>query len=136
MKSWAQKRVSELEREELSGFVFKSKSPSSGMERVKLYDANGVPNKHGVGLFAQAFMAHFPLLPVEEEGRLHDPRLRENFIEIIFTLKRWRAILSRGIFELIISDCVMAFQSIIGSSAAARFDSMIAPESVINMFSS
>jgi uncharacterized protein YbgA (DUF1722 family)/uncharacterized protein YbbK (DUF523 family) len=96
MKSWAQKRVSELEREELSGFVFKSKSPSSGMERVKLYDANGVPNKHGVGLFAQAFMAHFPLLPVEEEGRLHDPRLRENFIEIIFTLKRWRAILSRG----------------------------------------
>lgn len=96
MKAWAQKRVAELEKENLCGFVFKSKSPSSGMERVKLYDANGVPVSKGVGLFAQAFMQHFPLLPVEEDGRLHDPRLRENFIEIIFTLKRWRQILAAG----------------------------------------
>ncbi len=96
MQSWAQKRVAELEKENLSGFVFKSKSPSSGMERVKLYDKNGVPNKQGVGLFAQAFMEHFPLLPVEEDGRLHDPRLRENFIEIIFTLKRWRERIANG----------------------------------------
>src|SRR5210317_835399 len=96
MQAWARKRVAELEKEDLSGFVFKSKSPSSGMARVKLYDKNGSPNTQGVGLFAKAFMEHFPLLPVEEEGRLHDPRLRENFIEIIFTLKRWRAILSRG----------------------------------------
>lgn len=96
MQSWAQKRVAELEKENLSGFVFKSKSPSSGMERVKLYDKNGVPNKQGVGLFAQAFMEHFPLLPVEEDGRLHDPRLRENFIEIIFTLKRWRESIAHG----------------------------------------
>ena len=96
MQSWAQKRVAELEKENLSGFVFKSKSPSSGMERVKLYDKNGVPNKQGVGLFAQAFMEHFPLLPVEEDGRLHDPRLRENFIEIIFSLKRWRESIAHG----------------------------------------
>jgi uncharacterized protein YbgA (DUF1722 family) len=60
------------------------------MARVKLYDRNGSPNTQGVGLFAKAFMEHFPLLPVEEDGRLHDPKLRENFIEIIFTLKRWR----------------------------------------------
>ena len=90
MTLWAEKRVTELEKEDLCGFVFKSKSPSSGMERVKLYDRNGVPNKHGVGLFARAFMEHFPLLPVEEDGRLHDPGLRENFIETIFVLKRWR----------------------------------------------
>jgi len=90
MTSWAQKRVVELEQEDLCGFVFKAKSPSSGMERVKLYDHNGVPNKQGVGIFAQVFMTHFPLLPVEEDGRLHDPRLRENFIESIFVLKRWR----------------------------------------------
>ncbi|PLX80095.1 MAG: DUF1722 domain-containing protein [Desulfuromonas sp.] len=96
MKAWAQKRVAELEKEDLCGFIFKSKSPSSGMERVKLYDANGVPNSQGVGLFAQAFMQHFPLLPVEEDGRLHDPKLRENFIEIIFTLKRWRQSLECG----------------------------------------
>jgi uncharacterized protein YbgA (DUF1722 family)/uncharacterized protein YbbK (DUF523 family) len=90
MNTWASKRVRELEREDLSGFVFKSKSPSSGMERVKIYDANNVPRKQGVGLFARAFMDHFPRIPTEEEGRLHDPKLRENFIEQIFTLKRWR----------------------------------------------
>lgn len=96
MTAWAQARVAELEKEDLCGFVFKSKSPSSGMERVKLYDRNGVPNKQGVGLFAQAFMAHLPLLPVEEDGRLHDPRLRENFIESIFVMKRWRDALNGG----------------------------------------
>jgi len=96
MKSWAQKRVVELEKENLSGFIFKAKSPSSGMQRVKLYDKNGSPNSRGVGLFAQAFMEHFPLLPVEEDGRLNDPRLRENFIEIIFTLKRWRESIAAG----------------------------------------
>jgi len=96
MTAWAQQRVKALEKENLCGFVFKSKSPSSGMERVRLYDRNGVPNKTGVGLFARIFMEHFPLLPVEEEGRLHDPRLRENFIETIFALKRWREALSKG----------------------------------------
>ncbi len=90
MTAWAKQRVKDLEAENLCGFIFKSRSPSSGMERVKLYDRNGVPNKGGVGLFARIFMEHFPLLPVEEEGRLHDPKLRETFVESIFTLKRWR----------------------------------------------
>lgn len=90
MQTWARGRLRELEKENLRGFIFKSRSPSSGMERVKLYDRNGVPHKNGVGIFAKAFMEHFPLLPVEEEGRLNDPGLRETFIESIFTLKRWR----------------------------------------------
>jgi uncharacterized protein YbgA (DUF1722 family)/uncharacterized protein YbbK (DUF523 family) len=90
MHQWARRRVQELEKEDLCGYIFKSGSPSSGMERVKVYDRNGVPAKVGVGVFARIFMEHFPLLPVEEEGRLHDPKLRENFIERIFTLKRWR----------------------------------------------
>jgi len=94
MTQWAQKRVAELEKENLLGFIFKSGSPSSGMERVKVYDRNGMPSKKGSGMFARAFMEHFPLLPVEEEGRLNDPALRENFIERIFTLARWREILS------------------------------------------
>ena len=96
MTAWAKQRVAQLEKEDLSGFIFKSKSPSSGMERVRLYDRNGVPRKTGVGLFAKTFMEHFPLLPVEEEGRLHDPQLRENFIEIIFTLSRFRGSLADG----------------------------------------
>lgn len=96
MEVWASARVKQLEQEQLDGFVFKSKSPSSGMERVKLYDRNSIPKNVGVGVFARHFMAHFPLLPVEEEGRLHDPRLRENFITAIFVLKRWRELLAAG----------------------------------------
>jgi uncharacterized protein YbgA (DUF1722 family)/uncharacterized protein YbbK (DUF523 family) len=91
MDNWARKRVKELEKDNLCGFVFKSKSPSSGMERVKVYTEKGFPGSNkGVGLFARVFMARFPLVPVEEEGRLHDAALRENFIERIFALKRWR----------------------------------------------
>ena len=90
MAAWAEKRVKELEKEDLCGYIFKSGSPSSGMERVKVYDDNGVPAKVGVGLFARVFREHFPLLPLEEEGRLNDPKLRENFIGRIFALKRWR----------------------------------------------
>lgn len=96
MLGWAQKRVKELESEDLCGFIFKGGSPSSGMERVKVYDAKGSPAKKGRGLFARAFMERFPRIPVEEDGRLHDPGLRENFIERIFALKRWRDGLSEG----------------------------------------
>lgn len=90
LTEWAIRRVDELEREDLCGFIFKSDSPSSGMERVKVYGEEGMPVKSGVGIFARIFMQHFPLLPAEDEGRLHDPELRENFIERIFALKRWR----------------------------------------------
>jgi len=93
MISWAKKRVIDLEGDGLCGFIFKSKSPSSGMERVKVYTEKGMPLKKGVGIFARIFMEHFPLLPVEEEGRLHDPGLRENFVERIFVFKRWRELL-------------------------------------------
>jgi uncharacterized protein YbgA (DUF1722 family) len=94
MAKWAKKRVKELEKEDLCGFIFKSNSPSSGMERVKVYNDSGMPVKKGVGMFARIFMDHFPLIPTEEEGRLHDLVLRENFIERVFTLKRWRDLLS------------------------------------------
>ncbi|MCF7818948.1 MAG: DUF523 and DUF1722 domain-containing protein, partial [Kiritimatiellales bacterium] len=94
MLAWSAVRVELLEKENLCGFIFKSNSPSSGMERVKVYASSGMAVKKGRGLFAKAFMEHFPLLPIEEEGRLHDPALRENFIERVFTLRRWRAMLA------------------------------------------
>ncbi|HEY6018420.1 MAG TPA: DUF523 and DUF1722 domain-containing protein, partial [Candidatus Paceibacterota bacterium] len=96
LRAWAQKRVVELEREDFCGFIFKSGSPSSGMERVKIYYGKGEPAKTGVGLFAREFIQHFPLLPVEDEGRLHDPALRENFLERLFTMNRWRETLASG----------------------------------------
>ncbi len=92
MEGWAQRRVEELAGEDLHGFVFKKDSPSSGMERVKVYpaDGDGAPSRRGRGVFARLFMERFPLLPVEEEGRLNDLALRENFIERLFVLARWR----------------------------------------------
>jgi uncharacterized protein YbgA (DUF1722 family)/uncharacterized protein YbbK (DUF523 family) len=93
MREYAVRKVEELARLDLSGFVLKKDSPSCGMERVRVYDRNGVPSKAGRGLFAEVLMARFPLLPVEEEGRLEDPRLRENFIERVFAYRRVRKLL-------------------------------------------
>lgn len=98
MLAWCESRVMELADEELCGFVFKKDSPSSGLFRVKVYN-NGVAAKNGRGLFAAAVTARFPLLPVEEEGRLNDPDLRENFIERVFTYRRWKDFL-RGAADI------------------------------------
>jgi uncharacterized protein YbgA (DUF1722 family)/uncharacterized protein YbbK (DUF523 family) len=95
MVDWASRRVIELENDNLCGFIFKSSSPSSGMERVKVFDSNGVPHRIGTGIFASVFMRHFPLIPVEDEEGLHDPELRENFIERIFVLKSWREMIAK-----------------------------------------
>ena len=95
MESWCRQRVEELASEELCGFIFKKDSPSSGLHRVKLYHPSGQSSRReGRGLFADAFVGRFPLIPVEEEGRLNDAHLRENFIERVFALKRWRDFLS------------------------------------------
>ena len=96
MKAWMTGKLDELEKENLCGYIFKSKSPSSGMARVKVYNAKGIPEKKGIGIFARAFMERFPLLPVEEEGRLNDALIRENFIERIFVYKRWQEVLEKG----------------------------------------
>ena len=90
MEHWSARRVRELEREDLGGFIFKSRSPSSGMENVKVYNDTGQVGGKAPGLFARQFMEHFPTLPCEDEGRLNDPDLRENFVERVFTLWRFR----------------------------------------------
>lgn len=95
MEALSAKRAEALARDDLSGFVLKSKSPSCGMERVKLYDApdaKGAPERTGVGLFAAALMRRLPNLPVEEEGRLCDADLRENFLERVFAYARVRGL--------------------------------------------
>jgi uncharacterized protein YbgA (DUF1722 family)/uncharacterized protein YbbK (DUF523 family) len=96
MQRWAGKKLAELETLDLAGFVFKSRSPSSGMAAVKVYGPGGVASTKGVGIFAGAFMERFPLLPVEDDGRLHDPPLRENFIERVFVYRRWQEMARRG----------------------------------------
>jgi len=81
MNRFAQQRVRELEALNLSGFIFKSASPSCGISGVPLVSARGIETPDGVGLFARAFMEHFPLMPVEEESRLHDPQSMKDFLE-------------------------------------------------------
>ena len=95
MRRFAAARVRALVTLDLAGFVLKKDSPSCGMERVRVYrPAGGVPSRAGRGLFAAALAAALPLLPVEEEGRLSDPVLRENFIERLFCYRRWRKLLA------------------------------------------
>jgi uncharacterized protein YbgA (DUF1722 family)/uncharacterized protein YbbK (DUF523 family) len=96
MNMWARQRLDELEKEGLCGFIFKSRSPSSGMRAVKVYKPSGVPVHTGVGIFARAFMKRFPLIPVEDDGRLQNPELRENFIERIFVFRRWKDLIRAG----------------------------------------
>ena len=81
MTVWARQRVEELTGERLHGFVLKESSPSCGLYSVRVYDARGTAQWTGAGMFAREVLRRFPLLPVEEEGRLHDARLRESFVE-------------------------------------------------------
>lgn len=81
----------------ISGYILKSRSPSCGMERVKVYSRSGAAPKSGSGSYARALMDAEPLLPVEEEGRLGDPTLRENFIERVFAYRRWQELSSAGL---------------------------------------
>ena len=90
MSQFAAKRLRDMAEISLSGYVLKKNSPSCGMERVRVYSSKGMPERQGRGLFAAALMKQWPLLPIEEEGRLNDLKLRENFIERVFAYHRWQ----------------------------------------------
>ena len=94
IRSWSAHRIEELAGLRLHGYVLTKDSPSCGLFRVKVYPGAGGPAaRSGRGLFAEALTERFPLLPVEEQGRLNDRRLRENFIERVFVYQRWTALL-------------------------------------------
>jgi uncharacterized protein YbgA (DUF1722 family)/uncharacterized protein YbbK (DUF523 family) len=90
MLGYAVNKAKELDALDLSGYILKKDSPSCGMERVRIHGGKGPPSKSGRGLFAGVLMESVPLLPVEEEGRLNDPRLRENFLIRVFAYRRLR----------------------------------------------
>jgi uncharacterized protein YbgA (DUF1722 family)/uncharacterized protein YbbK (DUF523 family) len=96
MNRWVKPVLRDLAKEDLCGFVFKSKSPSSGLHRVKVYqEGNSTPKKQGRGIFAAAFVERFPDIPVEEEGRLNDPALRECFIDKVCAYSEFQALLKK-----------------------------------------
>lgn len=82
---------------DISGFILKSNSPSCGMERVRVYHGQHHVERNGRGLFAAELMKAHPNLPVEEEGRLNDPTLRDNFIERIYAYRRWQDLVASGL---------------------------------------
>ena len=93
------------ELDDLDGYIFMQKSPSCGLHRVKLYGDNGYPLEGGGrGIFAAAITAQRPDLPVEEEGRLNDPVLRENFLTRVFAHAEWQALLRAGLSRSAIID--------------------------------
>lgn len=96
MDTYARARVGALGAAGLSGYILKRASPSCGMERVKVYTETGMPSRSGRGLFAGQLMDAYPLLPVEEEGRLADVRLRDNFITRVFAYRRLSALAESG----------------------------------------
>jgi uncharacterized protein YbgA (DUF1722 family)/uncharacterized protein YbbK (DUF523 family) len=97
LETMTKKRIEELSELDLSGYVFKKDSPSCGVERVRIYNEHGMPGRNGIGLFARGFIQRFPLIPVEEEGRLCDAPLRENFIERVFCYRRYQDLLQSGV---------------------------------------
>lgn len=96
MHTWGKERLDDLAGRELCGYIFKSRSPSSGMARIKVYSQDGRPSPTGVGIWASMVMDRFPLLPFEDEGRLNDPLLREDFLERVFLIKRYREAMKQG----------------------------------------
>jgi len=93
MLRWTKKRIKALEQENLCGFILKSRSPSCGIKKVKVYSDKGSPAKKGSGLFSRELMGHFPFVPAVEDESLYNPAIRENFLERVFILKRWREVL-------------------------------------------
>lgn len=85
MKLWAHKRVAELKKEKICGFIFKSNSPCCGIQQVKVYNKDDVPLEQGVGLFAKTVMEHLSLIPVEDNDRLHVQEILDNFIKRAFS---------------------------------------------------
>lgn len=104
MRVWAKERVEDLSNLDLCGYVLKKDSPSCGVERVKIYASNHVPARDGVGVFAEVLLRKAPNLPVEDEGRLNDPRLRENFIARVFTMRRWKDMEGQGVNRARLTD--------------------------------
>ncbi len=103
LQTWTGRKLPELASKDLAGFIFKSKSPSCGPARVKLYNDQGRVVGRGAGLFARAFIEQFPLLPVADESQLYDPEIRANFIERLFFWRRWRELLTKkpGLGDLV-----------------------------------
>lgn len=122
LQGYASMRIPELG--DLCGYVFIKNSPSCGLHRVKVYDGKGMPKPEGRGLFAQALTKAYPLLPVEEDGRLHDPILRENFITRVYATHEWRQLCQRGLTAAGIIDFHSRFKYTLMAHAPGDYEAL------------
>jgi uncharacterized protein YbgA (DUF1722 family)/uncharacterized protein YbbK (DUF523 family) len=123
LKAYAAQRLPELG--DLCGYVFIKNSPSCGLFRVKVYQQNGYPHPDsGVGIFAEAFTRQYPLVPVEEEGRLHDPVLRENFVVRVFALHNWKKLCSEGLSAARLTDFHARYKYTLMAHSPAEYTSL------------
>lgn len=106
---------------DLCGFIFKKDSPSCGMERVKVYNEKGMPERTGTGLFANEIIKAHPLLPVEEEGRLNDAHLRDNFITRVYVYARWKALLKAGLSKSALLEFHTGHKYLVMSHSPVRY---------------
>ena len=98
MKSYIKTRISSLALDNLCGYIFKNKSPSCGLGRIPVYAAFGSNKvRHGMGMFAKEFTENYPLIPTEDEGRLNDPKIRENFIVKVFSFYRLQNLFNKDL---------------------------------------
>ena len=124
MQAYAKKRVKELMRDDLDGYVLKKGSPSCGLERIRVYKGGSPIRRNESGLFVQELKQSWPGLPLEEEGRLNDPRLRENFIERVFARNRWRVLVGRGLTRRSLVDFHTAHKLLIRAHNEAGYRRM------------
>jgi len=97
MARYAGRRVRQLSKSDLDGYILKKSSPSCGLGRIPVHGPKGGVRRNGVGFFASTLVKQWPMLPVEDEGRLNDAVARESFIEQIFCRNRWRVLKRRGL---------------------------------------
>lgn len=96
MREWCREKARDMAQRGLSGFILKSNSPSCGVLRVKVYGRGGSPAKVGQGLFTEALRAAAPELPLEEDGRLNDPAIRESFFRRVYGFERLQGLFREG----------------------------------------
>ena len=122
MNRYSKKRSAELAKLNLCGYIFKSKSPSCGIARIKVYGSGGQPN--GRGLFAGAFMRQCALVPVEDEGRLHDARIRENFVTRVFAYHRLARLLNGRLSRKALVEFHTAHKCLLLAHSRKHYDTL------------
>lgn len=113
-----------VQLEPISGYIFKARSPSCGLRGVRVYDEKGRISGSASGAFAYSLGKKLPLLPMEEEGRLGDARLRDNFLLRVVVYQRWQQMLADGLMIATLQSFHADHQSLVMAHNKAAYKRM------------